>query len=45
MSTVLQDLLFDLPDVTERRLVFDARPAGERPLHVVEDEDLRKFVL
>lgn len=45
MSTLLEDLLFDLPEVVERRVVFDAEAVRARLLHVVEDEDLRKYIL
>jgi ATP-dependent HslUV protease ATP-binding subunit HslU len=45
LSTLLEDLLFDLPEVTERRFVFDAAAVRDRLLHVVEDEDLRKYIL
>jgi len=45
MSTLLEDLLFDLPEVTERRFVFDDAAVRDRLMHVVEDEDLRKYIL
>jgi ATP-dependent HslUV protease ATP-binding subunit HslU len=45
MSTLLEDLLFDLPEVAERHVTFDAEAVRERLLHVVEDEDLRKYIL
>jgi ATP-dependent HslUV protease ATP-binding subunit HslU len=45
MSTLLEDLLFDLPEVTEKKVVFDAGTVKERLLHIVEDEDLRKYIL
>jgi len=45
MSTLLEDLLFDLPEVTERRFVFDGAAVRERLMHVVDDEDLRKYIL
>jgi ATP-dependent HslUV protease ATP-binding subunit HslU len=45
MSTLLEDLLFDLPDVPEKRIVFDTAEVQRRLMHVVEDEDLRKYIL
>jgi len=45
LSTLLEDLLFDLPEVAEKRVVFDAAAVRKRLLHVVEDEDLRKYIL
>jgi ATP-dependent HslUV protease ATP-binding subunit HslU len=45
MSTLLEDLLFDLPEVTEKKAVFDAQTVKDRLLHIVEDEDLRKYIL
>jgi ATP-dependent HslUV protease ATP-binding subunit HslU len=45
MSTLLEDLLFDLPDVTEKHWVFDANAVKGRLLHIVDDEDLRKYIL
>ncbi|HEX9633658.1 MAG TPA: AAA family ATPase, partial [Gemmatimonadales bacterium] len=45
MSTLLEDLLFDLPEVPERRFEFDATAVRNRLMHVVDDEDLRKYIL
>jgi ATP-dependent HslUV protease ATP-binding subunit HslU len=45
MSTLLEDLLFDLPEVTERHFEFDGARVRERLMHVVDDEDLRKYIL
>jgi ATP-dependent HslUV protease ATP-binding subunit HslU len=45
MSTLLEDLLFDLPNVAEKRVVFDAATVQGRLLRIVDDEDLRKYIL
>jgi len=45
LSTLLEDLLFDLPEVAEKHVVFDAEAVRTRLMHVVEDEDLRKYIL
>ena len=45
MTTLLEDLLFDLPNVAEKKVVFDAKSVRERLMRIVEDEDLRKYIL
>jgi ATP-dependent HslUV protease ATP-binding subunit HslU len=45
LSTLLEDLLFDLPNVSDKRVVFDAQAVQRQLMHVVEDEDLRKYIL
>ena len=45
MTTLLDDLLFDLPDVPNKKIVFDRGEVRDRLMKVVEDEDLRKFIL
>jgi ATP-dependent HslUV protease ATP-binding subunit HslU len=45
LSTLLEDLLFDLPEVPVKRVVFDAQAVQRQLMHVVEDEDLRKYIL
>ncbi len=45
MTTLLEDVLFDLPDVPEPRIVFDEDSVRDRLMRIVEDEDLRKFIL
>jgi ATP-dependent HslUV protease ATP-binding subunit HslU len=47
ISTLLDDLLFDLPDVdmSLKKVVFDAPDVRERLLKIVEDEDLRNYIL
>jgi ATP-dependent HslUV protease ATP-binding subunit HslU len=45
MTTLLEDLLYDLPDVVEKKFVFDAAKVRDRLMKIVEDEDLRKFIL
>ena len=45
MSTLLEDLLFDLPEVAEKKVTFDGPAVRDRLLKVVEDEDLRKYIL
>jgi len=45
MTTLLEDVLFDLPDVPDKNILFDAPAVRERLLRIVEDEDLRKYIL
>jgi ATP-dependent HslUV protease ATP-binding subunit HslU len=45
MTTLLEDLLFDLPDVEQKNVVFDANNVRERLMRIVNDEDLRKYIL
>jgi ATP-dependent HslUV protease ATP-binding subunit HslU len=45
MTTLLEDLLFDLPDVEHKKIVFDAAGVRERLMRIVDDVDLRKYIL
>ncbi|HEY3933600.1 MAG TPA: ATP-dependent protease ATPase subunit HslU [Gemmatimonadales bacterium] len=45
MSTLVEDLLFDLPDGSERKIVIDAAAVRERLASVVQNDDLRKYIL
>jgi ATP-dependent HslUV protease ATP-binding subunit HslU len=45
LTTLLEDTLYDLPDVTEKRIVFDRKKVKERLDAIVQDEDLRKYIL
>ena len=45
MSTLLEDLLFDAPDVPNKEIVIDGNFVNEKLQNIVEDEDLRKFIL
>jgi len=45
MSTLLEDLLFDLPNVPDKHVAFDAAAVKQQLMNVVEDEDLRKYIL
>jgi ATP-dependent HslUV protease ATP-binding subunit HslU len=45
MTTLLEDLLFDLPNVAEKKVTFDAKMVRDRLMKIVEDEDLRKYIL
>jgi ATP-dependent HslUV protease ATP-binding subunit HslU len=45
MTTQLEDTLFELPDGGEKRIVVDAHAVREKLKAIVEDEDLRKYIL
>jgi len=45
MTTLLEDVMFELPDYPEKHIVFDGPAVRERLLRIVEDEDLRKYIL
>jgi ATP-dependent HslUV protease ATP-binding subunit HslU len=45
MTTQLEETLFDLPDVANKRIVVDAAVVREKLKAIVEDEDLRKYIL
>jgi len=45
MSTLLEDVLYELPDYPTKKIVFDAATVRQRLLNIVDDEDLRKYIL
>lgn len=45
MSTLLENLLFDAPEVKSKKTAIDGKFVKERLKDIVEDEDLRKFIL
>src|SRR5881275_2146181 len=45
MTNLLEDVLFELPDLAEKRIKFDAARVRERLAKIVEDEDLRRYIL
>jgi ATP-dependent HslUV protease ATP-binding subunit HslU len=45
MTTLLEDVLFDLPDLPDKKIDFDADRVRERLMRIVDDEDLRKYIL
>ena len=45
MTTQLEDTLFDLPDSAVKKIVVDAEAVREKLKSIVEDEDLRKYIL
>ena len=45
MSTLMDEVLFELPGWPERKIVFDAARVKERLAKVMGDDDLRKYIL
>nr|MBA2459573.1 HslU--HslV peptidase ATPase subunit [Gemmatimonadales bacterium] len=45
MAALMEDLLFELPDAREKRIVFDAGTVRERLAKIVNDDDLRRYIL
>jgi ATP-dependent HslUV protease ATP-binding subunit HslU len=45
MTTLLEDILFDLPDVQQGPIRIDGAFVRDRLKGIVEDEDLRKYIL
>jgi ATP-dependent HslUV protease ATP-binding subunit HslU len=45
LTTLLEDTLYDLPDVPEKHIVFDQVRVKQRLDAIVQDEDLRKYIL
>jgi ATP-dependent HslUV protease ATP-binding subunit HslU len=45
MASLMEDLLFDLPNERTKRTIFDAAEVRTRLARVVEDDDLRRYIL
>ncbi|MGH7537782.1 MAG: ATP-dependent protease ATPase subunit HslU [Gemmatimonadales bacterium] len=45
MSTLLEEVLFELPDYPVKQIVFDAPAVRTRLEKIVDDEDLRRYIL
>jgi ATP-dependent HslUV protease ATP-binding subunit HslU len=45
MTTLLEDVLFELPELAEKHIAFDATQVRERLAKIVDDEDLRRYIL
>jgi ATP-dependent HslUV protease ATP-binding subunit HslU len=41
----MEEVLFELPDYPEKRIVFDADSVRERLSKIVNDDDLRRYIL
>ena len=45
MTTLLEDVLFELPELASKHLMFDAPQVRDRLAKIVDDEDLRRYIL
>jgi ATP-dependent HslUV protease ATP-binding subunit HslU len=45
MTTLLEDVMYELPDREEKKIAVDAAMVRERLKTISEDEDLRKYIL
>jgi ATP-dependent HslUV protease ATP-binding subunit HslU len=45
MSALMEEVLFALPDWPEKRIVYDAAAVRERLAKIVNDDDLRRYIL
>jgi ATP-dependent HslUV protease ATP-binding subunit HslU len=45
MTTLLDDLLFELPEVDNKKILYEPDQVRDRLMKVVEDEDLRNYIL
>jgi ATP-dependent HslUV protease ATP-binding subunit HslU len=45
LTTLLEEVMFELPDYPTKHIVFDGPAVREKLMRIVEDEDLRKYIL
>jgi len=45
MASLMEDVLFELPNYPEKRIVFDGAGVKERLARIVNDDDLRRYIL
>jgi ATP-dependent HslUV protease ATP-binding subunit HslU len=45
MTALLEDVLFELPDYPIKHIVFDEKSVRERLAKILDDEDLRRYIL
>ena len=45
LTNLLEDVLFELPDLPIKKIVFDQAAVRERLQKILENEDLRKYIL
>jgi ATP-dependent HslUV protease ATP-binding subunit HslU len=45
MAALMEDVLFELPDYPEKRIVFDGPNVRERLARIISDDDLRRYIL
>jgi ATP-dependent HslUV protease ATP-binding subunit HslU len=45
MAALMEEVLFELPDLAVKQIRFDAAGVRERLARIVNDDDLRRYIL
>jgi ATP-dependent HslUV protease ATP-binding subunit HslU len=45
VATLMEDVLFELPDYPEKKIVFDGESVRQRLARIIGDDDLRRYIL
>jgi len=45
MSALMEEVLFELPDYPQKKIVFDADTVRDRLAKIINDDDLRRYIL
>jgi ATP-dependent protease HslVU (ClpYQ) ATPase subunit len=45
MAALMEQLLFDLPEHPDKRIVYDAAKVKDTLTSIVNDDDLRRYIL
>jgi ATP-dependent HslUV protease ATP-binding subunit HslU len=45
MAALMEDVLFELPEYPEKRIVFDGATVRDRLARIISDDDLRRYIL
>ena len=45
MAALMEDVLFELPELPEKQIRFDEAGVRERLARIVNDDDLRRYIL
>jgi ATP-dependent HslUV protease ATP-binding subunit HslU len=45
MERLLEDILFDAPDMQERRIIIDKKYVEDKLKDIKDDEDLSRYIL
>jgi ATP-dependent HslUV protease ATP-binding subunit HslU len=45
MAALMEEVLFELPDYPEKRIVFNAESVRQRLARIISDDDLRRYIL
>jgi ATP-dependent HslUV protease ATP-binding subunit HslU len=45
VAALMEDVLFELPDYPEKRIVFNGENVRERLARIISDDDLRRYIL